>query len=224
MFKSLVNYIYIHIYCINNYLEILNYLINCIKESGLYAHIKEIRCGVLYNNKDDLKNILTIDPKIIIAITSLDKNLYERLTINLLYEDSKKEEFNVLYLHTKGVTKPRNVNIKSWVEYMCYFNIYNYKICLQLLDQNDTVGVNLQDRIKEEVHYAGNFWWSKSKYIRKLIKCIDKKYNAPEFWLTKDKIGSYASLWHSNCPHYKKRYDSDIYKNKGTQIYRFNYK
>ena len=210
-----MNIIYIHVCCIGNYKEIFTYLMDCIKKSGLYDNVKEIRCCILGNYDATVFD----DKKIIIRAISHDISLYEVFTINHLYEDCKNAglnmesaDFNVLYLHTKGVTKPDNINVKSWLEYLCYFNIYQYETCLQLLEYNDTVGVNLQN--DPECHYSGNIWWSKSSYIKKLEKCQYTCYNSPEFWLTKDKNGEYISLWRSNCNHYGDEYNRENYENK----------
>jgi len=205
-----MNIIYIHVCCINNYKEIFNYLIDCIKKSGLYDSIKEIRCCIL----GDYDSKLFDDDKIVIRATSYDTSLYEVFTINKLYEDCKNTEFdfNILYLHTKGITKPDNINVKSWLEYLCYFNIYHYEKCLQFLEFNDAVGVNLQN--EPQCHYSGNFWWSKSSYINKLDKCQYTSYTSPEFWLTKDKNGEYISLWASHVNHYYVNYSKENYENK----------
>ena len=203
------NYIYFHICCINNWKDIFNKLMENIKKSRLYDNIKEIRCNIL--TKDNDLSFFS-DPKIKIIGTSSNYNLYENSTINLLYEHSYQEDFNVLYIHTKGVTHKGSVNVADWVNYLTYFNIYKYDICLEELKTNDTVGVNLQEL--PELHYSGNFWWSKSQYIRKLEKCQNKQYCSPEFWLTEKKIGNYVSLWLSNINHYNQRYMDENYINK----------
>lgn len=211
-------YIYIHVCCIGNYLDVFNELIQKIKDSGLYDKVKEIRCCVLGNS-----TILFHD-KIVLRKNSLDLNLYEAFTINTIKEDAQKEEFNVLYLHTKGVTKcysTQYINIKSWVDYMTYFNIHQHEKCVALLNENDTVGVNIN--IKPELHYSGNFWWSKSSYLNKLGECTIKTYNSPEFWLTEKKIGKYVSLWYSNVNHYMEYYHESNYTNKGVKIMVYQY-
>ena len=208
-----------HICCINNYENIFYKLINIIKDSGLYDIVNEIRCHTLGYCNPELWN----DPKIKLRASSTDISLYESFTINQLREDAIGEDFYCLYLHTKGVTRVGNIFVESWVNYMCYFDIYKYKICIDLLDTNDTVGVNLQDKAGEECHYAGNFWWSKSNYIRKLEICSNVNYNDPEFWLTKNKNGKYTSLWHSHCPHYQYTYPTEIYIDKPIIPYTFDY-
>lgn len=203
------NYIYIHICCLNNYVEVVNNLLEYIKKSGLYDEIKEIRCGIL--GICDMTNPMFQDPKIIIRGTSPNIKLYESFTINMLREDAinqnENEEFNALYLHSKGITK-NNICINDWVNYMCYFNITQYKKCIELLNDNDTVGVNLQ---YSPLHYSGNFWWVKSSYLKKLPLCTTNTYNSPEFWLTELECGKYINLYTSNVNHYHQRYLEEQY-------------
>jgi len=181
-----------------------------IKISGLYDNITEIRCGVLgYNYDADLFN----DPKIVIRGTDRDISLSEVYTINLLYEDAQKEDFNVLYIHTKGITRHSlHKSVYDWVNYLCYFNIYQFKKCIDFLEDYDTVGVNLVVNNPDVVtHYSGNFWWSKTSYIRKLEKCFYYCYNSPEYWITEKNIGKYHCLWNSNINHYHEEYSHYLY-------------
>ena len=218
-------YIYIHVCCINTYKEIFNNLIHCIKNSGLYNIIKEIRCCILGNYD---KTIFENDPKIIIVKTSNDLSLYETYTINQVHNDALVEDFNVLYMHTKGVTKPDSIFVKNWVDYLCYFNIDKYDICIKLLNEciNDTIGVNLEpenDGSWHSIHYSGNFWWTKSSYLKKLSPCIQTHYNDPEFWLTRNKIGKYVCLCYINLHLYQKIDEIKEYKNKEIIPYIFDY-
>jgi hypothetical protein len=152
------------------------------------------------------------DAKIELLEITCNISLYETHTINLLHKHAteSEEEFNVLYLHTKGVTRVGNVNVSDWMNYMIYFNIAEYKTCIDKLADHDAVGVNLQTTPK--LHYSGNFWWSKSSHIRKLKQCEHINHNSPEFWLTEEKNGNFVSLWNSNVNHYNVRYEEDKYK------------
>lgn len=197
-------YIYIHVCCINNWKEIFGKLLSDIKLSGLYEKVTKIRVNIL-SQKNDFD---IIDDKIEIIGTSNNLGVYESSTLNLLYEHSAKEDFNVLYLHTKGV-KHNNSSlcVTDWVRYMSYFNIYKHEQCLDMLVNNDAVGVNLLINPK---HFSGNFWWSTSKHIRSLGPCVNKTYNSPEFWIT-SKPGEYKELWNSGVNHYHTRYEESRY-------------
>jgi len=206
--------IYIHVACLNTYEDIFINLINLIKESKLYDAVYEIRCGVLGIQSEKFKNIINEDEKIKIVIENNNLNLYETFTINKMMEDSKLENSYILYLHTKGCTKPNNINVKSWVDYLCYFNITKWNLCINYLENNDMVGVNLQSGGGYTTHYSGNFWWTKSDYVKHRKKIVDKSYNAPEFHMTKDRLGRYLGLWKSDVNHYHKQYPKKLYEGK----------
>ena len=199
-------YIYFHICCKNNWKEVISKLLSDIKESGLYDKVTKIRCMIL---ADKLDLTLLIDPKIQLIGISPNYSLYEQATINKLYEDCVKEDFKVLYIHSKGIRhNGKNPGVIDWVKYLTYFNIYKHEQCIELLDKYDAVGVNLNG--DPVLHYSGNFWWSKSEHIRKLGKCPYVTYNSPEFWVT-SVPANYKGLWNSNINHYKVRYEEHNY-------------
>lgn len=216
-------YIYIHVCCINNWKEVFDTLILDIKKSGLYNKIHEIRCNILTENNDNLS--FFNDDKINIIGKSSNLKLYETSTLKLLYEHALLEDFNVLYLHTKGIRHNNtNINVTDWVKYLSYFNIYKHDICISQLSNFDAVGVNLSTNPSPQeqyvLHYSGNFWWSKSKYIKRLNMPVHLNYNSPEFWITETRKGNYLSLWQSNTNHYLGRYTEDNYVNRNINIER----
>lgn len=203
-------------------------MISDIKDSGLYEKIKEIRCNILTKDSTDISAF--DDNKIKIIGISDNLDLYETPTLDFLWEHSFKEDFYALYLHTKGVKhNNENLCVNDWVKYMKHFNIHKHETCINELANYDTVGVNLQDF--PILHYSGNFWWTKSQYLRKLNKCLYLEYNSPEFWLTEKRIGNYLSVWASNYQHdhYHQRYEEDNYingiiNNKSKYSRRYNLK
>jgi len=184
-----------------------------IKNSGLYDIIDKIKCFVLGSLND---HSTFFDEKIILVKQDSRFQLYERFTLNNLYDDCLKENFYVLYLHTKGITKENSQPVKDWVEYLIYFNILKYKENIELLKTYDTIGVNLQ----EPTHYSGNFWWSKSSHIKTLNREIGCNYTDPEFWVTsKKKDCKYLSLYSSGINHYNTTYPKKHYISKENNIH-----
>ena len=205
-----MNLIYFHICCINNWRDIVQKLFNKIHESGLYNKIDEIRCVVLGKDYDET---MFQDPKIKIIYKSDDTSLYEFKIMELIYDDSQKEDFNVLYIHSKGISDVRKeaqvqANIRDWVDMMIYYLIDKHEKCLEKLQEYDAVGVNL---ISDPVHFSGNFWWSKAGHIKTLGPIIDRSYNGPEFYITSKADGKYFSLWNSNVWHYGTPYPPEKY-------------
>lgn len=210
-------YIYIHICTKNNWLSVLTNLIMNIKNSGLYDIIDTIRCFVL-GTLDEIPEILN-DKKIIIVKKNPICELYERFTLNNLYDDCHKEDFYILYLHTKGIMRENLQPVKDWVEYLIYFNMFKYKEIIDFLKRYDTVGVNLQ-KGPHPLHYSGNFWWSKSSHIGTLKREIGPKYADPEFWVASKKHDcKYLSLHSSNVNHYERVYPRENYVSKKNNIY-----
>lgn len=215
-------YIYIHVCCINNWKQVFTELHSNIHKSGLYKIITSIKCNILSTDDHDMLFFNNLhDSKIEILGIHNDLSVYETPTINMLYDHSWKEEFYVLYLHTKGVRHNNtNINVIDWINFLMYFNIKRYETCVKNLLEYDTVGVNLH--IADETaptHYSGNFWWSKSEYIRKLGKCVYTHYTSPEMWITEKDIGKNLCLWKSNVNHYNERYEEDIYTKFNMKIY-----
>ena len=205
-------YIYIHVCCINNWKSIFQLLYDTIRACGLYDRVTRIKCNVLSPNWDSDRLFFDNlhDTKIEILGVSPDIALYETPTINLLHEHSKHEDFHALYLHTKGCRySGQNKCILDWVNYLIYFNICQFEVCLQQLQTFDTVGVNLQ--FVPVAHYSGNFWWANASYLRRLGPCVYLDYISPEVWLTHKRCGDYCSLWLSGINHKCEEYKPECY-------------
>ena len=180
-------YIYYHICIIGDrWPSIINNTIKYIKKSGLYDKITQIKCFILGQlNINRVKSL--IDPKILLVESHLDVKKYEKYTLNHLWDDCQQNNFDVLYLHTKGVVgiSTKNKIDWNWINEMLYCNCYNHNKITKLLVNYDTVGTRYTNK-SIGPHYSGNFWWSKSEYIKHLNRNIGNKYLDPEAWLLKN--------------------------------------
>jgi len=213
--------VFIHACLMNNGLNILYEQLEKLKKSELYDYINSIIICVLGNPEE----IIYDDNKIKIIHLSNEFDYYELLTINYIKDfcKDKVDEHYILYIHTKGVNKNGNEEcIKSWRHMMEYFLIDQYKICLDgLIDRNlSTIGNNLinskciidhRDLIHVNkdhcYHYSGNFWWSKSSYIKNLdyISIQSNKenrkiqrYQAENWLLSKKNKDKHGILYQNN--------------------------
>ena len=174
--------VFMHVCNLNNGIEIFKEQLNKIQKSEIYENIKNIYVcwlGELTFPENDNLEILQ-NP--LIEFIHLDTNIhyYEFLTINKIKEivNQDSKEYKVLYIHNKGTRKAGNEKvILSWRNMMEYFLIEKGLYCYVNLDYFDTIGCNilnecLNDEAKvnpnHSYHYSGNFWWSKSSYIRSL--------------------------------------------------------
>ena len=215
-----------HICAINNWKEIAKGLFDQIRSSGLYEKIDELRYGLL-GDHECLKDEILQDPKFHNVLWSSQLDLYETCTINKIWYASREEDdFIVLYLHTKGVGyNGYDLRITNWTNFMAYFNIERHSDCLEQLENGaDVVGVHISNSLM--IHYSGNFWWSKSSYIRRSTQfCTQYTYCAPEYWITLSRDGTYVDLC-DNPPYF---YDDPLeeqglrYKNKPLNIKKYKY-
>ena len=238
--------IFFHICCIENWKEIFIEQINTIKISGLYNIVNKINLCILGNVyiindevfKDDKFNIIYIDSR---------NYLYELLTINSIksYCENIDNEVFILYIHTKGVRRAGNDNvIKSWRNMMEYFLINNYINCLNGLKymDYDTLGNNIIDarcvdieyanvNSNHNLHYSGNFWWSKKSYIDKLdyiqlnlSKTADFTRFKAENWILSNYPNAHIGVIYQDYtnlhPYYK--YINDSYKDIKYHIKKYN--
>jgi hypothetical protein len=185
-------------------------MIQKMKDSGLYDSITKIRIGLIHDT-DEVE--WTTDPKIEVLYRK-QLGVYESETINLI---DVPDECPVLYLHSKGVTKPYVYPIQDWTELMLYYLIEEWKMCIEGLKEYDTVGVNLHSNpipnyIGNVVHYSGNMWWTTGKHMRQIGKLQMKSYLDAEMYICKR--GKHLALWDSGINHYFHFYPPDNYRGK----------
>ena len=201
----------------------LDYLVNSLIESGcinIFDKIYINNTGLPIDNKYG-ENFEVIN-------CSENTQLFETPTINLIKDFSQKNpNCYILYLHTKGISYSNEVvKVNDWINYMLYFLVTQYKLCISVLHNNyDTVGCNYSDDLDKECfkytkplpppHYNGNFWWANTNYLCHLPNLsIDQiERNAPEFWLFKNKP-YFFNLHSSNVNHYHSVYSANSYVNK----------
>lgn len=215
--------VYFHVCCVNNWMDVVNNLLNRIHNSGLYDKITEIRIIVLGDYTTAIH--LFQDPKIKIVLESMDLSLREICSIEKIYDDVINHDilncgdYHILYIHSKGVGyNGQHHAVNDWVELLIYFNIEQHNTCIDVLNNGyDAVGVNLQDQ--PVLHFSGNFWWSHAGHILKLGKIVDHSYNGPEFYITKCSGARFMGLWLSGVDHYCNYYPGQCYKNMGVRPY-----
>jgi len=211
--------IYFHIAAVGRYQKIFDEIYSQIKQSKLIDRIDFINLCIV----GDHNLVYEHHEKIKIHEDSCVET-GEFFTLNLIkkFSEGIEEEYNVLYIHTKGVTTPDNICIDEWRQYMTYFNVNQYQECFDSLEEYDSCGVDLVT--EPAVHYSGNFWWAKSSYIKKLPTIDEIKFpKTPpilsvrhncEFWIGMGN-GNLKSLWNSNINVYERhlhRYEMLNYK------------
>jgi len=167
-----------------------------IINSGLYEKLDKIYIGYLGEYCNEFKDLLFQHDKLNLIFFSKDLKLMEFPTLNKLkiFCDESNENHQILYIHTKGVRFPNSIFLRDWRNYMEYFLIEKYNICIKDLESYDALGVNFKS--SPWCHFSGNFWWTKSDYVKKLklISELDKDFRrSAELWLLSGLIYKYTS-------------------------------
>jgi hypothetical protein len=101
-----------------------------------------------------------------------EQNIYEGQTLKLLHEKSKITDSYFLYCHSKGSFNFHPLGItNNWVEILDYFIIEKWTYHINKLKDVDVTGV--KDLISSDLVMSGNFWWSKSEYLKTLLDPLD---------------------------------------------------
>jgi hypothetical protein len=227
-----MNRIYINVAVMGTVNDVLINLLNRIKESKLYDNCDQI--NLIINGDINSINVDLNDSKYKVWNKYKDTSLHEFPTLDLIWKHSQTEEFNVLYLHTKGVSR-NHTYINDWTNYLSYFNINKWENRLNDLIENDCTGVDLKgnsDDIdshpmywgygKAPKHYSGNFWWSKSSHIKKLLNPMswvpDTNWTRwrmmNEMWVCQLSESKYYNAYISNVDHYQSPYPKELYEKK----------
>lgn len=221
--------IYYHIAEIGNWENIVIEQFKMLKSSGLYDKCIEIRVGFLGN----INNILPyLNNKIRLYYHSKNVKEFEHPTINNLLSFAKDtyDEYSILYIHNKGSSSGiNNTHVHNWRRLMMYYLVEQHRKCLHYLNTYDTVGCNLCEsknytckilNEKHNYHYSGNFWWSKTSYIKKLPYLLDRGCRAKDYRFLAESLLLYR-LPNMNCliidatpeTHlYHKSYNEDYYR------------
>lgn len=97
-------------------------------------------------------------------------NIFEGQTLRFLHEACKDRDIDVLYVHTKGF-RSMTPSVANWRQILNHYNINQWHKCLKHLELVDLVGIKDDETLDTAV--SGNFWWSKSEYIRTLAEPLD---------------------------------------------------
>ena len=223
-------YVYVNVAVMGSVNFVLDGLMSRIHRSGLYDFCDRV---FLVVNGDISK--LQVDlsgDKISLIHHSDDLSNCEFPTLSRIFEHSLKEDFRVLYMHTKGVSK-NHPFIDDWTNLLAYFNVDRWSERWNELDNFDCTGINHFGNRgdlfvnpeywgygKTPVHYGGNFWWSTSEHIRTLFHPLAWVPDGNlyrwrmmcEMWICSSGVGKYHSAYSSNVDHYQRPYPASIYE------------
>jgi|GEM_PF-2559026 len=177
-------FIYFHICLIGEWREVVGAILATISRSGLGSITAGLRVGVLgpASEKAELARYLENWPhEILFHSTTI--NECERPTLMRLASDAKTESFYALYLHSKGVTKPRDTKlfdcVMDWTNYLLYWLVEHHGLCIvKLLEGYRAVGC----RQERSHRFSGHFWWASSEHLQNCV-IPGESYQDQEYFL-----------------------------------------
>ena len=144
----------------------------------------------------------------IVNIAGADLKRFEFPTLKRLWDYCRDNPGDqVLYLHTKGVSKPAAL-YQEWRRWMLWGCVTRYKECLELLKTHDAIGCDWingppVNDLRQTMDWGntgffpGNFWWANASYIATLPDpaTLDQsdRYRA-EAWIGMNPAIKHASI------------------------------
>ena len=214
-----MNAIVYHIFCVGNYLDVVNKQTKRLIDSGLYDFVDclEVTCvdptGKFVGIDEVFSNLKKAN------IFKTTKNRYEWWGINKCWELSQNNDGLIFYFHAKGVSNnyikhgeqqisdSKTNGIKGWTEILEYLCIDKWVSCVEALQKHNNCGVTCING-----WWWGNFWWSTMKWIRDNQPPArgDRWYF--EAWLNHARIPKIKEFFHFTYNPYFCILPDDLYK------------
>ena len=206
----------IHICQTGDWKRSLKMILAELKSSGLYEATENIDFCIVSDTEVDTSFQLPKSRCIFMGSTQL----YERPALLHLRSLAAADEEEVCYwyVHTKGLRwfgTNKEANVIDWIKLLLYWNVDQWKRAINVLGKGyDTYGCNQYEDAYNPSHYSGNFWWSKSSYLKTLSDTIGPKYNDPEFWIIRPTTKLYCVFKSGleGMGHYDARYPEHHYR------------
>jgi len=193
-----------HVFCDKGWRELVADQIGRLKASGLWENTERFYVSCIVKDRgeaDDLRRMIGEDKAELISVET-DPMKYEYPALEFIRSKSREEDCLLYYFHTKGVSyyggdrSDKNFrrlrrNIDAWRHMMEHFLFTKWRVAVNALqDGYDTYGCyRLPPYPKPYYMYAGNFWWVRSDYVRRLPPFPEKRIATDRFiaeeWLYK---------------------------------------
>lgn len=161
-----------------------------IINSGLYDRCKNIYICYVAEIDFPCQDIINHEK---VKIIKTQHSGHEGVTTTELKKfcDNQTNNNLILYIHNRGITHEEGSATDSWTEMMEYFVIERWKYSIQMLKDKFTCGCELWCHTYQRIpkynfyfHYSGNFWWSRSDYIKLLeYPEIGNRHTESEDWI-----------------------------------------
>lgn len=173
-----------HIFADGDYCKPVAEHFRALEESGLLDELDSVRLGIV-GSKENRDNVRALLPKYRVAAEA--PSGWEQVTLKVLHRFSNRDLGAIFYAHTKGAWSQSEL-ARQWRVSMTHDTVTRWRECVAALETVDAAGPywlkSWEPEHKEhEYFFAGNFWWGRSDYIRRLKPVReDNRYQA-EGWV-----------------------------------------
>lgn len=165
--KSILFY---NLYPKNHWKELTLFLLSNVPHDTIVVNVTLDTFDKIFR-KNSIKRFLQKIPKVI-EVYFTDNSPYGEVPgFDKMRKNTNLSEYSILtYMHSKGVTKPKNENIKDWTKLMHYFLIDKFNLCKEVFSRKYILyGVNLSNDKNwfaerefgpnkfSKFHYSGTF-------------------------------------------------------------------
>lgn len=175
---------FIHCYAINNWRSVLRQQLAYIQRSGLSGQTTEITIVILSSFRAKYQPPRHYSCPIRVQVITPQEPLANPTTLDLaeshtlleiylasLHQKGNEEQF-IWYIHGKGVSRykdPSYINAANWRKLCESIVIGKHRECIDLLLTKDIDACGpLLNSMHHWPHFSGNFWWTRSSYVRTL--------------------------------------------------------
>ena len=102
----------------------------------------------------------------IVEMRDSSENQFEAPTLRRMWQESQKQQFVALYIHTKGSANPSE-SVLNWRDILNYYHIHGWKRASELLQHYQVLSLE-DSHSQQNPIVSGNFFWSTSDYLRTL--------------------------------------------------------
>lgn len=155
----------------DNAIRIVSEQMQCLTNSGLLAAADEFHVGI---NGDETSGIIAesiLPRKAQLQFHGRNCFTENRTIMNLQKMMKARDDFAILYFHTKGVMHPPSTDyINNWRNCMMRNLVTNWTGCIERLQSGyDSVGCHWISNVVPNIScWGGNFWWISSKFLTML--------------------------------------------------------
>jgi hypothetical protein len=160
---------YYHIYADGPWEPIVEEHWDKLRDSGLLFMIEFFRVGVV-GSEENRARVRELLPMLEIVAEASEG--WEQVTLEKLLEGAQTFDGAILYAHTKGAWSTSEL-ARQWRVSMTYDTVTRWRECVEALYTVDTAGPywlkSHEPEHKDHKHFfAGNFWWARTDYLRRL--------------------------------------------------------